>query len=238
MRLSLFVALCGLVLMAPVAGFASSAAPAVAASTPVPANEMSAEVREMVARAMTERSLGDPKAPVTLIEYAALTCSHCRDFHLKVLPELKKNYIDTGKVRLVFRDFPFNEIGMAAAMTARCVKPENYFSFVHAIFSSQDNWAYSPTGGQLIKQMAGFAGLAPNMVDACVTNKELGDKLLAIRVEATNSLQVNSTPTFLVEGTLERIVGTQDYAQYAAVLDRVLAKVAPAKEDAPKEATK
>lgn len=189
---------------------------------------LSPEVSAMISGAMTERSMGDAKAPVTIIEYSALTCSHCADFHAKVLPELKKNYIDTGKLRIVFREFPFNELGMAAAMASRCLKPEAYFDYVGAVFASQDKWL-APGGSPLIRQMAGFAGLSDEMFKACVSNKALGDHLLQQRVDATTNLKISSTPTFLIEGTLERIVGTQDYAEYAAMIDRQLARVGQGK---------
>lgn len=193
------------------------------AEAPLPPN-----VSAMISGAMTERVLGDAKAPVTIIEYSALTCSHCADFHAKVLPELKKNYIDTGKLRIVFREFPFNELGMAAAMAARCLKPESYFDFVSAVFLSQDKWM-APGGSPLIRQMAGFAGLSDDMFKACVSNKALGDHLLQQRVDATTNLKITSTPTFLIDGTLERIVGTQDYSEYAAMIDRQLARVGQGK---------
>jgi protein-disulfide isomerase len=176
------------------------------------------------AHATLERVLGKADAPVTLIEYAALTCSHCAEFHTMVLPELKKNYIDTGKVRLVFRDFPFNETGMKAAMAARCLPEARYFDFVGTLFTTQNNWL-NASGETLLKQMAGFAGLPEADYNACVNDKALQDYLLNVRVEATNNDGVNSTPTILIEGTFERIVGAQDYKTYAEAIDRQLAKL-------------
>lgn len=176
------------------------------------------------AHATAERVLGKADAPVTLIEYAALTCSHCAEFHTMVLPELKKNYIDTGKVKLVFRDFPFNETGMKAAMAARCLPEARYFDFVGTLFTTQNNWL-NAAGETLLKQMAGFAGLPEAEYNACLADKALQDHLLNVRVNATNNDGVNSTPTILIEGTFERIVGAQDYKTYAEAIDRQLAKL-------------
>jgi protein-disulfide isomerase len=190
----------------------------------VPAQAPTEAPAAKFAHATLERVLGKADAPVTLIEYAALTCSHCAEFHTMVLPELKKNYIDTGKVRLVFRDFPFNETGMKAAMAARCLPEARYFDFVGTLFTTQNNWL-NASGETLLKQMAGFAGLPEADYNACVNDKALQDYLLNVRVEATNNDGVNSTPTILIEGTFERIVGAQDYKTYAEAIDRQLAKL-------------
>lgn len=211
---------------AAVAGTAAEAAPA----TPAP----QAEAQGEFAHAFTERSFGKPDAPVTLVEYAALTCPHCAHVHAQVMPQLKRTYIDTGLVRVVFRDFPFNEIGLKAAMAARCAPESNYYDFLQALFAAQDKWSNPSVGDTLLKQMSGFAGLSPEQYDRCTKNSELSDMLLKVRVAATNDMQITSTPTILVEGTLERVVGAQDYSEYQKVIDRQLVKLGlPVPEQVP-----
>jgi protein-disulfide isomerase len=183
--------------------------------------------------AMTERSLGSPDAPVVIDEYFALTCPHCAKFHKEILPQLKAEYIDTGKVRLVFHDFVFNEIGLKAAMVARCVKPDAYYELTKTLFEMQDAWG-NPSGGEtVLKQVAGFAGLAPAQYDGCVSYQDLSNWILNVRVEAVNNFNINSTPTFLFRGGLERVVGAQTYADFKAAIDRQLAKAAAAQAPAP-----
>lgn len=201
---------------APAAATASTAA-----ETAAPAAAVDMEFKH----AFEERSFGKPDAPVTLVEYAALTCPHCAHMHLNVLPRLKQTYIDTGLVRIVYHDFPFNEIGLKASMAARCAPQENYYDFLQALFASQDKWTNPSVGDTLLRQMAGFAGLSPAQYDACVKNGALSDQLLKNRVQATNDLQISSTPTLLVQGTLERIVGAQSYEEYQKVIDRQLTKL-------------
>ena len=94
-------------------------------------------------QAMKDRSLGDANAQVTITEYSSLTCSHCMVFHRDILPDIKKHYIDTGKVKLVFRDFPLGGLAMAAAMMARCAAPERYFGIIEILFRGQSDWANS-----------------------------------------------------------------------------------------------
>lgn len=202
----------------------------VAASVAGAASETAASdaVQNPFPEAMTERAIGSPDAPVVIDEYFALTCPHCAKFHRDVLPQLKAEYIDTGKVRLVFHDFIFSEIGLKAAMAARCVKPESYYEFSKTLMEMQDAWQ-NPSGGEdVLKQVSGFAGLAPVKYQGCVSYQPLSDWLLQVRVDAVNNLNISSTPTFLFRGSLERIVGAQSYADFKAAIDRQLAKAAEA----------
>lgn len=222
----------------PVSEAASPAAPASAATDPLgmaaapvtPGNPDAAMHQPegyegKFPQAFTERSFGKSDAPVTLIEYAALTCPHCAHLALNVLPRVKQTYVDKGLVRIVFRDFPFNEIGLKAAMAARCAPEANYYDFLQALFSAQDKWSNPAVGETLLKQMSGFAGLSPADYDECTKNNALSDMLLKVRVAATNDMQITSTPTILVQGTLERIVGAQEYEEYQKVIDRQLTKL-------------
>lgn len=242
--LALLVALLGVgAVVAVAAGPVTSETPAAAASAPAsPAADTAAPAATTPAEqaqasvAFSERAFGKPDAPVTLVEYAALTCPHCAHLHLTVMPRIKQNYIDKGLVRIVFNDFPFDEIGLKAAMVSRCLPAEQYYDFLQTLFASQTQWANPSVGDTVLKQMAGFVGMTPEKYDACVKNSELSDTLLKIRVQATNDFQISSTPTMLVQGTLERVVGAQDYEEYRKVIDAQLTKLGitpPVQEPAP-----
>ena len=101
--------------------------------------------------------LGNPDAPVTIIEYASLTCPHCAQFHTEVLPELKERYIDPGKVRLIYRDFPLDQMALAAAALAHCAGPERYFSMLDVLFETQSNWAQADDPITAIKRLGKLA---------------------------------------------------------------------------------
>ena len=214
------VVVLGLAGVAP-AGATSPAAPPAGAPTVAAAQQPVAQFPDV----FTERSLGKSDAPITLIEYSALTCPHCADFHKAVLPRLKADYIDTGKVRLIFREFPFSQVGIRAAMAARCLPPEKYYDFVQALFDTQKTWADAPNGDQLVQQMAGFAGLSLEQYTACVGNERILNHVLQMRVDATNNFEINSTPTILIQGALERIVGAQPYATFTEMIDRQLTRL-------------
>ena len=113
------------------------------ASVPAGAQEAAVDVKELMAPGpLAEMTLGDPAAPVTVVEYASLTCPHCARFHTEVLPEFKKKYIDTGKVYFVFREFPLDQLSLAAFMLARCAAPGGYFPMVELLFTRQQEWAF------------------------------------------------------------------------------------------------
>ena len=200
---------------------------------PVAAESQSESAAEVPASAFTERVLGDPKAPITFIEYAMLTCSHCAEFHNKVLPDLKKQYIDTGKLKIVFRDYPFDEIALRAAMAARCVPEDKFFDYVSVLFQQQNIWSRSEQPLLQLKQLAAFAGLSPSVFEACQADQKLMDHLLKVRVDASEKFQIDSTPTFIVEGTSERLLGAQSVEQFSGFLNRKLTELGVAIPSAP-----
>lgn len=226
---------------APAAATPAPTAPAtssVVSITPPAATASAPAADAQFPDAFTERALGKADAPVTLIEYSALTCPHCAHFHKDVLPQIKANYIDTGKVRMIFREFAFNQVGIRAAMIARCLPADKYYDFTQALFDTQTTWAEAADSDTLIQQMAGFSGMSFDQYGACVGNQRLLNHILQMRVDATNNFEINSTPTILIQGSLERIVGAQPYATFAEAIDRQLARVgvaapAPATPPAP-----
>lgn len=143
--------------------------------------------------------LGSENAPVTIIEYASLTCSHCRQFELTTYPELKKRYIDTGKVRFIFREFPLNEVDMLAVVLARCANKDAYFPFVETLFEKQDQWAVQNPVPPLLA-LSKQAGFTEESFRQCASNQQLIQNVNAARERAAGKFGVDSTPTFFING--------------------------------------
>jgi protein-disulfide isomerase len=149
-----------------------------------------------------EMVLGDDKAPVTIVEYASLTCPHCAHFFATTFPKLKKDYIETGKVRYILREFPLNPLDAAAIMLARCTGKDDktkYYAMIDTLWSQQRTWVVEKPLEPL-KAIARQAGLSEEQFNACLTNQQLLDGLESSRQHATDKLGVNSTPTFFING--------------------------------------
>ncbi|MCC9624555.1 DsbA family protein [Thalassospira sp. MA62] len=155
-----------------------------------------------------EHVMGDENAPVTIIEYASLTCPHCAAFHTETLPEIKEKLIDTGKAKLIFRDYPLDGVALRAAAVAQCAGEDRYFGVLGMLFKSQMNWARSqdPIGG--IKQVVRFGGMNDQAVDECINDQELVDGIVASRMRGEQEFNVNSTPSFVIDG--ETIAGARE----------------------------
>mgnify|MGYP002526858112 CR=1 FL=1 len=125
------------------------------------------------ARLSKDMFLGNPNAPVSIIEYASLGCSHCADFHTNTYPKIKENFIDTGKVKFVFRNFPLGTPSLAAAMIAHCAGPEKFFGMVEIFFRSQKQWGNANRPLDELKKTARFGGISNSKVDACLSNQEI-----------------------------------------------------------------
>jgi protein-disulfide isomerase len=177
------------------------AAPLPASAQP-PATPPSAAA-QAAALALTpdDRILGKSDAPVTVVEYASLTCPHCAHFATEVLPKLKEKWIDTGKVRLVMRDYPLDEPALRAAMIARCAPADKYYPLIDTFFGAQRQWVLSKDYKTDLARLALLGGVSKTQFDACLANKSVEDKVLQSRLAATQDLAVNSTPTFFINGT-------------------------------------
>jgi protein-disulfide isomerase len=149
--------------------------------------------------ALGDKVLGHTDAPVTIVEYASATCPHCAAFHKDVFPQLKSEFIDTGKVKFIFREFPFDDLALAAFMLARCAPPEKYFPMIDVLFEQQKVWASKDARTELAK-IAQLAGIGQDGFDKCLKNEDLAKGIMAIRDKAANTYGVEATPTFFVNG--------------------------------------
>jgi protein-disulfide isomerase len=154
-----------------------------------------------------DRILGKADAPITIFEYASLTCPHCADFDKETLPQIKTEWIDTGKAKLVFRDFPLDGSALKAAIVARCAPPERFYGFIDILFAQQASWGLSPDPVPGITRIAKLGGMSEDKVQACLKDDALQNKILAGRLTAEKDYQVESTPTFFING--KRIVGVR-----------------------------
>jgi protein-disulfide isomerase len=151
-----------------------------------------------------EMAIGDEKAPITVIEYASMTCPHCAHFSEVTFPELKKRYIDTGKVRFIFREFPLDQLAAAGFILARCAGPDKFFPLVETLFAQQRDWVVQRPLAPLMA-IAKQAGLSQQAFEACLDNKEMLEGMEKVRNQAAEKFGVNSTPTFFVNG--KRLAG-------------------------------
>jgi protein-disulfide isomerase len=180
------------------------------------------ETELMAPDALPEMVMGDAKAPVTIVEYASMTCSHCAHFHETTFPEIKKRYIDTGKVRFIFREFPLDTLAAAAFMLARCAGEKDsskYFAMVDTMFRQQRTWAVEKPLPPLMA-IAKQAGFTEKTFDACLANQKLLDGIEKVRQRAADKFKVQSTPSFFINGTLAS--GALSVDEMAKLIDPLL----------------
>ncbi|HZL40891.1 MAG TPA: DsbA family protein [Pseudolabrys sp.] len=169
--------------------------------------------------ALPDIVMGDPKAPITIVEYASMTCPHCAHFQETTFPELKKRYIDTGKVRYMLRDFPLDQLAAAAFILSRCAAKDDkdkYYTLIDTLFRQQRQWAVEkpiPPLMAIFKQ----AGLTEEAFNACLANQKAWDALESVRDRATKEFKVASTPTFFINGT--QVTGALSIEEFAKVID-------------------
>ncbi|MSO70597.1 MAG: DsbA family protein [Alphaproteobacteria bacterium] len=212
----------------PAAAPAAPATPAAPAATPAPAAEVAAlppaTVLPEVAAQLRDRVLGNPDAPVTIIEYASFTCPHCANFHNVIMKDLKARYIETGKVKLIFRDFPLDALALRASAIARCAPEPAYYGFVEVLFKSQATWM-AGGGARSLGQLEGIArlgGMSKEDFDACMTNDALLEGIINGRQEAMTVYKVDSTPSFVIGG--KTYGGDKPIDELAKLIDPLLPK--------------
>ncbi len=207
------------------AALASGIALGAAASLPVGPARAQGPVIDTDA-ALAERALGSDDAPVTIIEYSSLGCPFCARFHAEILPAVKEQFIETGEARLVFRDFPLDRTSLDAHVLARCVDDKRYFSFLDILFRNQPKWSRGAGTDRVLAQYAQLAGLAPDRVQACLTNETLRNGVVELRADGDRLYAVSATPTFILTRTgspdpVERIEGLADVATFGEMIAKV-----------------
>lgn len=192
--------------------------PAGAASSPPD----SAATQALLAPRKSDRILGNPDAPITIIEYASMSCPHCAHFDQDVLPQIKKKWIDTGKAKLILRDFPLDEQALKGAMLARCAPPDRFYAFVNALFADQPQWVLAPDYQKALVRMAELGGMNAKTANACLNNKTLEDAIAKERLVAAKDLGVDATPTFFVNG--KKFTGEPSVAAFSQLLASLASK--------------
>lgn len=194
------------------------AAPALAQNAPPSTTPSAAAMAKALEVTPDDRILGKPDAPVTIIEYASMTCPHCAHFSTEVLPKLKEKWIDSGKARLVLRDYPLDEPALRASMIARCEPADKFYPFVDTLFAQQTQWVLAKDYKAELTKLALLSGMNKTKFDACLASKEGEDKVLQSRLVATQQLGVNSTPTFFINGA--KFDGAPEEAPFDAALSK------------------
>jgi len=169
-----------------------------------------------------DRVLGKQDAPITIVEYASLTCPHCADFDKETLPKIREKWIDTGKAKLIFRNFPFDKPALQAALIAACAPGDRYFNFVDVLFQQQRQWATAQDPTAALTRIAKLGGMSDQQAHSCLADKEMENKIVAGRLAAEKDLGVNSTPTFFING--KKLLGAQEFAKFDEALQQASPK--------------
>ena len=185
------------------------------------ANASAEAVAQTMVVDVTDMTLGSDDAPITIYEYSSLSCSHCGAFHSEVYPQIKTDFIETGKVKLVMIDFPLNLPAMQGAMIAHCLPEDQYFNFLQLLFTTQQNWLSGDYEANL-RQNAQLAGLNSDQIDTCLGNEELEEKLIARMEEAQGQWNISSTPSFVINDGQEIIEGNRPFSEFETIFNKIL----------------
>ena len=168
--------------------------------------------------------IGDKNAPITIIEYASMSCSHCANFHTNTLPELKKEYIDTGKVRMVFRDYPFNYPALLGSMMMRCIPTDVRYNYMNALYELQTTWVDKDpkvSKKELYKIMQS-GGMTKDEFDSCYSNLDNENLILEGVMAAQKEFNIKSTPSFVVNGNI--VEGNKNIKEFRQIIDKILSE--------------
>ena len=204
------------------AQMAQAAAPAATpAAAELPQADGEVEISKLMEPgALPEMSIGKADAPVTVVEYMSMTCPHCANFHNNTFDAIKAKYVESGKVRFVLREFPFDPRAAAAFMLARCAPEGQYFPMVSMLFKQQEQWAAAQNGRDALLQMSKLAGFSQESFEACLTNQKLLDDVNAVMQKGMKEYKVASTPTFFING--KRYSGDMSVDTMSALIDPLL----------------
>ncbi|MBV8392366.1 MAG: DsbA family protein [Alphaproteobacteria bacterium] len=217
---NILIAASGLIAVAAIAlGVYFGTRPAPTGPAPVGATSLPADKAAILTVQPTDHVEGDPKAPITLIEYASFTCPHCAHFAANELPVIKQKWIDTGKVKLVYRDFPLDEAAAKAAQIANCAPKERYFGVIDMIFRTQGNWALASDPIAELSKSLRIAGMGEAEVKACLANQAGADAVVA-SYRSGEAVGVDSTPTLFING--EKFKGARSVDELGAAFQKLL----------------
>ncbi|MBC8130377.1 MAG: DsbA family protein [Rhizobiaceae bacterium] len=206
---------------APSAAPATTAPAPAAAAVEAPAAQGTVDVAELMKPgALPDVVMGDPNAPVTIVEYASMTCGHCATFHIQTLPTIKANYIDTGKAKLIMREFPFDPRALAAFMLARCAPEDKRTAMVDVLFRQQDQWARAQNASEALFNISKLAGFTQESFAACLNDKDLQTKIVETQERGEKEFGVAATPTLFVNGN--RYSGAMGAPELSAVIESML----------------
>lgn len=177
---------------------------------------------------------GDPNAPVIVIEYASLTCNHCASFANNTYPHLEKNYIETGKVYYILRDFPYDPIATAGFMLSHCAGPERYFGFVDTLFAKQPEWAFTQTPMEDLKAIARQGGFSEERFDQCMKDERIFNHVKDVATRGAKEFGIRSTPTFFING--EKVEGALSWSEFEPLVTKALGRAASSPAAAPDQA--
>lgn len=180
-----------------------------------------APIDDPLARAQDgDMVLGDANAPITMVEYSSLSCPHCAAFHANILPEIRKNYIDTGKVKLVMRDFPLNRPAVEASLLAHCVSPMAYWGMTEQLFKTQSGWV-TENSTMMLATIAAAAGINGQDFQQCLADEAKKQKIVQSVEQASAVFKIDSTPTFVINGIV--VGGGRSYEDFARIFDQLAA---------------
>ena len=168
--------------------------------------------------------LGDKNATITIIEYASLSCPHCANFYNNVFEKIKKQYIDTNKVKFIYRDFPLNQSALLASIISNCrAKNEDankYYTFIKVLFKTQDSWAFSENFFEKLRSIAILDGMSSAQFDACAHDQKIVEDILAKRLKASKELTIDSTPTFIING--KKFENNHEFDKFKEIINNEL----------------
>jgi protein-disulfide isomerase len=192
--------------------------PTAPGAAPVPVAAASADAKSLLNVQPGDHVMGDPKAPITMIEYASLTCPHCAHFNTTELPQIEEKWVKTGKVKLIYRDFPLDQIATKAAQLAECAGNDKYFAVIDMIFRGQGTWAVAQDPIAELSKSLRIAGMGDNEVKACLANDAVATGVIN-DYRGGETLGVNSTPTIFVNG--EQFKGARTMEEFDALFTKL-----------------
>jgi len=167
--------------------------------------------------------LGNDQAPIKIKIFSSLTCPHCADFHIKVVPELKKEYIDTGKAQIIFIDFPLDEAAFNAAKLLHCSDKEKQMEFLNIIYETQNKWANGSNINDInnnLKKIVKSLGISSMQFDKCLIDEAISDKILNNRIEANQKYSINSTPTIIINE--KKLEGSTNFKNIKKKIEKII----------------